>query len=227
MNHSNNTRSKIIELLYKENPRFHGRENAGSKSYAIKPDVLNWIANNIPAGGNTLETGCGYSTVLLALLSKKHTVISPFPQEHKLIREWCDNLGINNNHVKMIAKISQDVVPSLESDDLDFILIDGDHAFPAPFIDWYYTADKLKVGGILAVDDTHIPTGTILRDFLLKEDTRWHLITDVGTTVFFKRISEDNVAKDIIWVQQKYCKLPKQPLLKRIINKIKRILSLK
>ncbi|MCC1484901.1 class I SAM-dependent methyltransferase [Winogradskyella immobilis] len=221
------TPNKILNLLYTEHPKFHGREEAGSQSYAIKPEVLKWMANNIPTGSNTLETGCGYSTVLLTLLSKKHIVISPFPQEHKLIREWCNSEGVNNDHVKMIAETSQDVVPNLECNDLDFILIDGDHAFPAPFIDWYYTADKLKVGGTLAVDDTHIPTGKILRDFLLKEHTRWSLITDIGTTAFFKRISKENVARDIIWVQQKYCELPKSSLSKRVINKLKRTLRLK
>jgi hypothetical protein len=39
---------------------------------------------------------------------------------------------------------------------LDLVLIDGDHAFPASFIDWYYTAEQVKLGGYVIVDDTNL-----------------------------------------------------------------------
>lgn len=225
MNNTKVSPSEILRQLYNKYPMFHGRELAGSKSYAIRPQVLKWIINNIPSESNTLETGCGYSTVILSILSKTHTVISPFPQEHTLIRKWCNNEGISTDHVNMIAKVSQDVVPQLHCESLDFILIDGDHAFPAPFIDWYYTADKLKVGGFVAIDDTHIPTGKILRDFLLKESNRWALATEIGNTAIFKRITSSQVAKDILFIDQPYCKIPKKTLITRLFNKIKRLVS--
>lgn len=212
----------LVKSLYSERPKFHGREDAGTYNYSIKPNVLNWIADNVPKNSNCLETGCGYTTVLLSAISKKHTVISPFKQEHDLIKSWCKDNNISCDHVTMIPQISQDVVPNLEIEDLDFILIDGDHAFPAPFIDWYYTADKLKIGGFLVVDDTHIPTGTILRDFLLKEVDRWSLVKDIGTTAVFKRISEANVARDVLFIQQPYCKVKTPSLSTRIINKLKK-----
>lgn len=217
--------TQAFDVLYSKNPKFHGRELAGSKNYAIRPKVLEWIINNIPTNANSLETGCGYTTVVLAALTKKHIVISPFNEEHLLIKEFCSQNNIHCQHVEMIAQLSQEVVPQLECDALDFILIDGDHAFPAPFIDWYYTADKLKVGGFLAVDDTQIPTGKILRDFLMMESNRWSLVTDIGNTAIFKRISQNNVAKDIMFVEQPYCKVPKKSLLIRIKNKLKSIVS--
>lgn len=217
--------TQAIEILNTKKPKFHGREDAGSKNYAIRPKVLEWMNTNIPKNSNTLETGCGYTTVLLAALTKKHIVISPFKEEHNLIQEFCSNNDIPYKHMEMIAKLSQDVVPHLECDPLDFILIDGDHAFPAPFIDWYYTADKLKVGGFLAVDDTQIPTGKILRDFLLMETARWSLVTEIGNTSIFKRIDKNNVAKDIMFLEQPYCKVPKKSLSTRIKNKLKRIVS--
>lgn len=226
MNNQDVLPTEIIKTLYKKNPKFHGRENAGSKSYAIKPQVLEWIINNVPKDSNTLETGCGYSTVILSSISKKHTVISPFPQEHTLIREWCNNNGVSTNHVDMIPEISQDVVPALKCENLDFILIDGDHAFPAPFIDWYYTADKLRVDGFIAIDDTHIPTGKILRDFLLKEIDRWLLVTEIGNTAVFKRISHKPVAKGVLFIEQPYCKIPRKKLSTRLIDKIKRLIKI-
>ena len=54
------------------------------------------------------------------------------------------------------------------------MLIDGSHAFPAPFIDWLYTASALKVGGHLIVDDTQLWTGHVLKQFL-DEEAGWAL----------------------------------------------------
>lgn len=58
---------------------------------------------------------------------------------------------------------------SLDIDHLDLVLIDGSHAFPLPFIDWYYTYQKLKVGGKMIVDDTQLWTGLVLKRFLILE----------------------------------------------------------
>jgi hypothetical protein len=223
MENENQSLEEIFNVLYTKNPQFHGREKAGSKNYAIRPPVLKWIIENIPKNSNTLETGCGYSTVILTAISKQHTVISPFLQEHQLIRDYCEDEGMSTNHVVMIPKISQDVLPQLQGDPLDFILIDGDHAFPAPFIDWYYTADRLKEGGYLAVDDTHIPTGKILKDFLIKENSRWTLIIDIGNTSIFKRITSANVARDILFIHQAYCQIPKKKFSRKILDKLIKI----
>lgn len=213
---------EIIEILQRERPQFHGQKQAGKRNYSIQSRVLKWMANNIPQGANTLETGCGYSTLVLASLSARHTVISPFPEEHELIKVWCADREISIDHVDFIASPSQDVVPHLACDRLDFILIDGDHAFPAPFIDWYYTADKLKVGGYLAVDDTQIPTGKILRDFLIEESKRWRLATEINKTAIFARTSNSEVAKGISWGQQPYCKIPKKTRLEKVKSNLEK-----
>ena len=205
MKNTPNILNEFVQNLIKDHPLFHGRENAGTKCYAIQFPVLKWIINNLPYGGNTFETGCGYSTVILAALSKKHTVVSPFSGEHDLIREWCEKYSISTDHLDFVVGNSQDIVPNIKLNDLDLILIDGDHAFPAPFIDWYYTADLLNYGGILIVDDTHIPTGKILRDFLVKEYNRWDLVTEIDKSAIFKRNTRDRVAKGLFWTQQPYC----------------------
>ena len=71
---------QILQQLLKENPFFHGRKNAGAQNYSLDPLVLEWMATNIKEGSTTLETGCGYSTVVLAALACRHTAISPFPE---------------------------------------------------------------------------------------------------------------------------------------------------
>ena len=52
------------------------------------------------------------------------------------------------------------------------MLIDGAHAFPAPFVDWCYTAEPLKIGGLMIVDDLQLVTPRILADFM-RADQRW------------------------------------------------------
>ena len=48
----------------------------------------------------------------------------------------------------------------------DLALIDGRHGCPAPFIGWFYIADRLHQGGIVLLDDTWIWTCQVLAGFL-------------------------------------------------------------
>jgi predicted O-methyltransferase YrrM len=201
-------RKDKLNRLIDEKPIFHGRKNAGTQQYAISDEVLKWMYGNLESGSITLETGCGYSTIVFALISAHHTVISPFPQEHDLIKNWCEAHDIKIGNIEFIAAPSQEVIHSLgKKGDLDMVLIDGDHAFPAPFIDWYYTADRIKCGGYVIVDDTQLITGKILRDFLLAEsiEKRWESAKIMGKTAVFKRMSSSPVARDIPWIHQPYC----------------------
>lgn len=199
--------SEILKRLINERPMFHGRERAGTEQYAITPDILNWISNHLKRDSVTLETGCGHSTVVFMLYSKVHYAISPFYQEHDEIKKWCTANGIPMKNTQFIVSTSQEIIHSIQFDSkLDMVLIDGDHAFPAPFIDWYYTADWIKKGGILIVDDTQLITGKILKEFLLEEKNRWNCIWETNKTSIFKKIASDPVAKGIPWIKQPYVK---------------------
>lgn len=199
--------NEIFKKLISEKPMFHGRANAGTEQYAITSDILNWINNNLQSDSVTLETGCGYSTIVFMLHSKKHYAISPFYQEHAEIEKWCRNNNLSTGNTKFIVSSSQEALPSIQlNDGLDMVLIDGDHAFPASFIDWYYTADRIKKSGILIVDDTQLTTGKILKEFLLEEKTRWTCIEETKKTSIFKKITSDPVAKGIYWIEQPYVK---------------------
>jgi predicted O-methyltransferase YrrM len=83
----------------------------------------------------TLETGCGYSTIIFALKGMRHTVISPIFEEHQRIGEWCDANEIDLSNVEFKLGRSEDLLPALKPEPLDLVLIDGWHAFPAPFLD--------------------------------------------------------------------------------------------
>lgn len=192
----------ILKALLSEAPQFH----AGGQ-YAIQPPVLHWIAAYLPENAHTLETGCGWSTIVLADLAERHTCISPLAEEHVSVAEWCARHDVATEHVRFLPDLSQNVIHQL-SGPLDLVLIDGDHAFPAPFIDWYYTADRLKPGGVMIVDDTQIPTGRTLKNFLLAETERWELLETLGKTSIFRRITEQPVAQGVLWIHQPWCRVP-------------------
>jgi hypothetical protein len=82
------------------------------------------------------------------------------------------------------------------------VLVDGSHSFPQAFIDWFYTQQALRVGGVMVIDDVHVWTGRVLRDFLAAEpewrvEQRWH-----GRTVAVRKLAETD--PDKIWDQQAY-----------------------
>jgi predicted O-methyltransferase YrrM len=194
-----------LQALLKEMPAFHGQTAAGTKNYALAGGVLDWIASHMPENARTLETGCGYSTVAFACSSAGHTVISPYAGEHRLIAEWCAGHGVGTEHVKFIAQPSREVVPQLGAGPLDMVLIDGAHEFPVPFIDWYYTAECVKKGGYVLVDDVQLPTGYILKDFLSAEEGRWVFEEQVRLTSIFRKVTEASVAYEVNFEEQPWC----------------------
>jgi hypothetical protein len=84
---------------------------------------------------------------------------------------------------------------------LDIVFIDGMHAFPWPILDWYATADLLKVGGLMIIDDTQLPSVGILSEFLMADSPRWLFAETIGgrTDVFKKTASSIH---DVAWHEQ-------------------------
>jgi predicted O-methyltransferase YrrM len=154
---------------------------------ALGRNALQFIHEHTGPESNTLETGCGFSTVMFALTGAAHTVIAPDRQELDYLRDWCEARGISTGQVRFLAEPSQFVLPTLDASPLDLVLIDGGHGFPTPYIDWFYTAGRLRRGGHVIVDDTWLWSCQILRDFLTAQP-EWKLIAeyDDRTAVFQK-----------------------------------------
>jgi predicted O-methyltransferase YrrM len=190
-----------FEQLLAQNPAFHG-EGDTRHQWSLSHEVLRWLFDAVRDGQRTLETGCGFSTVVFALKGAQHTVVSPLAEEHRRIREWGEARGIDFSRVIFIARKSEEVLPGLAEDALDVVLIDGWHAFPAPFIDWFYACRRLARGGLLIVDDTQIRACRILRDFLEEEAGRWHLERRFERTDVFRKVDDEMFAGD--WRSQPY-----------------------
>jgi len=191
-----------ISDIIKLNPKFHTKGKGKSISYGLSKKSISYIDKNVNPKHNTLETGAGLSTVLFAIKCTNHTCIVPDKAQVQKIKQFCFDYDISINKIKFIIDRSENYLPLQKLSKLDFILIDGRHAFPTPFIDWYYSAQKLNIGGLLMIDDTQILTGKILKKFLALEP-EWKLIKNFQPrTVVFKKIKDGS--HDKWWGQQKY-----------------------
>jgi hypothetical protein len=125
--------------------------------------------------------------VVFALAGTQHVCVTPDRDQSARIKAYCTGHGIQSN-VTFIHE-SSDVALSSGQDlppELDFVFIDGAHCFPFPIIDYHFTERRLRVGGILGVDDYLMPSVRILHDFLVGEN-EWELICLQEKTSFFRR----------------------------------------
>jgi len=132
----------------------------------------------------------GVSTLVFALNGAEHTAIAHHPDEVSNVRQHCLQHGISLNRVNLINDRSEFALPKLPKTPLDLVLIDGRHAFPSPFIDWYFTVDRLKIGGLMLVDDTDLKTGQILKEFM-SVDHRFELLEEFENTAVFRKLETD------------------------------------
>jgi hypothetical protein len=190
-----------VDELLANPPSLHIR--AGQLfSYGISEAVLRELGQRLPAGARTLETGAGVSTLFCALKGWQHIAIAPDEGLFERIRAWCGAHGTSAARLRLIAEPSERCLPSLQCEKLDGAIIDGRHGFAAPFIDWHYIEPLLKPGGLLVVDDTHIWTGGVLRDFL-KQDPAWEFLRELdGRTALFRKLAEGSATRE--WRQQPY-----------------------
>ena len=161
-----------FKQLLNNPPLLHAEASGKLTSWTLSDEVLHYIFHNIDQNSTTLETGAGVSTILFALKSSHHTCINPSQKQVDRIREYCYRNNISLERVNFQVDVSEKVLPSLNANPLDLILIDGSHAFPIPFIDWYYTYRQLRLGGKMIVDDTQLWTGLVLKQFL-KLESEW------------------------------------------------------
>ncbi len=178
----------LVETLLAEDPAVHTELAGGAqRTYGLLPSVLEWLDANIRPEWSTLETGCGLSTAVFAARSAAHFSISPFASESDYVRRWCAQHDIGLEHVRFIDEYSEWVLPKLDVGLLDLVLVDGAHAFPQVFIDWYYASQSLKVDGLLLIDDLPLWTGRVLCGFLA-EEAGWAFVRDFQSrTALFRK----------------------------------------
>jgi|SRR5947209_9222239 len=191
------------DALIADPPQLHGVSIEGRlHQWTLGPEALAALDRLLEPGWKTLETGAGASTVLFALKQTEHTCVVPSPEEIDRIKSYCATHGVSTDTVKFVAEFSEDALPHLPPNPLDLVLIDGSHSFPSVFIDFHYATRRLRAGGWLFIDDTHLWTGRTLRNFLQAEED-WALDQDIHfrTAIFRKRSGNAEISN---WIYQPY-----------------------
>jgi hypothetical protein len=169
--------------------RFHGRPQHRAQSIPL--GTLRQIERFVKDGTkNTLETGCGASTIILAAYSRSHVVFAYDDREHDgssvLLAQ--NFPGFNAANVRWVFGPTQKTLPTWNFEaPLDFALLDGPHGYPFPDLEYFFIYPHLRQGsGVLGIDDIQIPTIHRLYEFLLADDM-FELVALCGTMVFFRR----------------------------------------
>ena len=155
----------------------------------------------------SVETGCGASTILFSKYCEHHTVYTydDKAQENSSVNFVLESADFRSDKVKWIFGPTQRTIFSDPLDhDVDMILIDGPHGYPFPELEYFAFYKRLRPGGILIVDDIHIPTIYNLYKFLLQDDSFYsHGVA--ATTAFFQRSNNPpiNMEGDE-WTLQRY-----------------------
>jgi hypothetical protein len=137
-------------------------------------------------GRFSAETGCGKSTLLLSHLSVRHHCFAVGLGDNSLARVRQSPL-LKQDAVEFIVGPSQVTLPKYQfRESLALALIDGAHGYPFPELDYYHLYQRVESGGILILDDIHIPTITHLYH-VLREDPMWEPIREIGYTAFLVR----------------------------------------
>lgn len=131
------------------------------------------------------ETGAGKSTLLLSHLSRQHLVFAlDYGGSLSSVRS---SPLFRSENVTCIEGSTQATLRDYEfTDKFDLVLIDGPHGYPFPDMEYWYFYPHIVEGGLLIIDDIHIPTIHNLYTFL-KDEQMFDYQGTVGTTAFFTR----------------------------------------
>lgn len=158
---------------------------AGSLGRKVLQRIVHHGGNRVLS--RTAETGSGKSTLLFSRLSRHHTV---FALDHgDSITSVRNSPLFNADAVDFIEGPTQQTLPRYRfADNFDLVLIDGPHGYPFPDMEYWYFYPHIVAGGLLIIDDIHIPTIHNLFTFV-REDAMFDLLEVAGTTAIFRRTS--------------------------------------
>jgi hypothetical protein len=187
--------ANVTSLIRRNPPLLHA---VGQQYFGLAWKALEWIEANVRPGMRSLETGSGASTVVFAAAGAEHTAISPAPDEHRRIQEYCSAQGIRTDQLHFVAESSHTALEALESESLDVVLIDGAHGFPFPILDWHLVQKRIRVGGVLLIDDAYIPAVNALVSNL-RDMKAWTFEGALGgRTVVFRKAAAGEPSFDAL-----------------------------
>jgi FkbM family methyltransferase len=154
----------------------------------------------------TVETGCGASTILLSHYAGKHLAFcyDDRAEANSSVDFATSFPGFDADRVEWIfGPTQQALLRRPLAEEVDLVLIDGPHGYPFPELEYFAFYPWLRPGGVLILDDIHIPTIRNLFD-VLREDDMFYPHQVVGTTAFLIRSSAPALSRegDDWWLQR-------------------------
>ena len=75
----------------------------------------------------------------------------------KIYQQFKANIRRFRSRVFILRGFSTEVCDLVQDESLDFVFIDGDHAYPGCLADLVFWSVKVKIGGLIAGHDIHFP----------------------------------------------------------------------
>ena len=137
------------------------------------------------------ETGTGLSTLLFLSLDPESVItISPAPELHERTRAEAVARGIDLGPARFVDDRSETALPLLalvEKVELDVAFIDGNHGWPAVFVDFCYLNRMLRPGGLMFVDDVQIYAVAQLVCLLREQQPHYEFVAVDGKMATFRK----------------------------------------
>lgn len=126
-------------------------------------------AESLGALRDSAETGSGKSTLLFSHLSPSHHVFAV--DEGRSISQVRQSPLFRSENVTYIEGPTQVTLPRHSFPrPLQMVLIDGPHGYPFPDLEYFYFYPVMEPGGLLVIDDLHIPTIGRMFDIIRADD---------------------------------------------------------
>jgi predicted O-methyltransferase YrrM len=160
--------NSLLQQILSSNTVEDGKGNTIPLSDSVSLEEIDFISGIIKEQrlSKAVEIGCAMGISSLAIAEAMggnegsvHYIIDP-----NQLSQW-NNIGINNlgkagfRNFKLIEDYSEFALPRLVKDGVkvDFGFIDGWHTFDHTLLDVFYINRMLEPGGVIVIDDVHMP----------------------------------------------------------------------
>ena len=154
---------------------------------AMSPAALSGILRRGPLpvfGGNGMQR---QHDLVLSQASDRHVAFA-IEGEDRTITELRGQGDLRAGNVIFVEGETRDTLPRYVFEgELDFVLLDGPHAYPMPQVEFAHLFPRIRIGGWLVLDDIQIPSVYELFRFLERESAV--VLEEVAVrTAFFRRV---------------------------------------
>jgi hypothetical protein len=186
------TREQQSAAFLRDLPRVHERGDTGH-SGGLNPRLGQVMIDEIGKfreAPRSIETGAGNSTLLFMMLGcSAVTAIAPDEELGRRIRFEAAERALDDGVLRYINDRSERALPRLALDEqarCEIAFIDGNHGWPALFVDFCYLNIMMERDAALFVDDVHIYACTQLM-LLLREQPEFEQVSLVGKMATFRK----------------------------------------